>query len=104
MSGYSGQKKHLCAGGKHPAVDNRFCEEYERMRIMLDADTHAVILFNSDFEVVECNRAAVLVMGFDNKAEMQSGFHKRIAESIPPFQSNGKPSIPLSDRLKSAVK
>ena len=71
---------------------------------MFEANPHINILFDSKFKVVECNPAAYKFMGFDSKEDFIEGFIQRISISIPSLQPDGRPSIPLSDRLITAVK
>ena len=74
-----------------------------RMQAMINANPHINILFNERFEVIDCNPAAISFMGFNTKDEMIEGFIKRITESIPPKQSNGRPSVPLPERFKTVM-
>ncbi|MDR2572589.1 MAG: 4Fe-4S dicluster domain-containing protein, partial [Oscillospiraceae bacterium] len=62
------------------------------------------ILFNSDFEAVECNPAAVSFMEFDSKDEALFGFLDKMTRSTPTFQSNGQPSVSIGEKLVTAVK
>ena len=79
-------------------------EENERMQIMLGVGAIIKIMFDSNFEVLDCNVAAVEFMGFESKEELFAGCIERIAQIVPPFQSNGKPSVPVTERLETAVK
>ena len=76
----------------------------ERMQIMLDVNPHINILFNSNFNIIDCNPAAINFMGFKSKQEMLSGFGKRLAESIPEILSNGRHSKPIADWFIIAAK
>ena len=76
----------------------------ERMRVMLDVNPHINIVFNNQFKVFDCNAAAIKFLGYETKEEFIAKFAKRITQSIPPYQSNGRPSIPLSERFATAVK
>jgi len=44
---------------------------------MFETNPHMNILFNSSFEVIDCNPAAFLFMGFDSKEKLLAGFIKR---------------------------
>jgi len=74
------------------------------MSIRFAANPHVNIMFNSDFEVIDCNPAAVQFLGFKTKEEMIAGFAERIAQSIPPVQSEGRTSVSITDRLAVAAK
>ena len=71
---------------------------------MFEVNPHINLLFDSSFTVVDCNPAAIKFMRFNTKEELLNGFLERITKSIPPFQSNGRPSIPLPERFMAVVK
>jgi len=71
---------------------------------MFESNPYINILFDSGFRVVDCNPAAVGFMGFGSKEELHAGFVERMTNSIPAFQSDGRPSIPLIDRLTTAAR
>jgi signal transduction histidine kinase/CheY-like chemotaxis protein len=74
------------------------------IKAMFDSNPHMNILFDDHFRVTDCNPATLHYLGFDSKEELLSGFVEKINRAIPEFQSNGKKSIPLADRLKTTVK
>ena len=76
----------------------------ERMRLILTESPQINFLFDSNFRVIECNPAAVEFMGFKTKEETIAGFAERMTASIPPFQPDGRASIPLAERLITTVK
>jgi len=80
------------------------CEVDGYMRTMLDANPHINILFDSNFKVVDCNPAAMTFMGFATKEEFVAGFVERMTQSIPKFQSDGRPSHTVAGRLMTAAK
>ena len=71
---------------------------------MFESNPHINVLFDSSFRVVDCNPAAFKFMRFDTKEDLLNGFVERMTKSIPEFQANGNPSIPLSVRLITAAK
>jgi len=71
---------------------------------MFESNPYVNVLFDSSFRVVDCNPAGVSFMGFDTKEELLAGFVERMTRSIPAIQPNGHPSIPLAERLMTAVK
>jgi len=79
-------------------------EADERMRTMLDANSHINILFDNNFKVVDCNPAALKFLGFETKEDLFVGLFDRMTKSLPSYQSDGRASVSLSDRLKTAVK
>ena len=77
------------------------CERFE-FKTLFDNSPHATVVFNDHMKMIECNQAAIDFLGFPNREEMDTGFIDAMTKSIPAFQSTGKASIPLMDRLKSA--
>jgi len=61
-------------------------------------------LFDSNFNVVDCNPAALRFMGFETKEEFASGFFERFTKSLPEIQPDGRVSLPLAERLKNAIR
>ncbi|MDR3121983.1 MAG: response regulator, partial [Clostridiales bacterium] len=70
---------------------------------MFEGNPHINVLFDSDGSVIDGNPAAIEYMGFSTKAEMLEKFSDFLADSIPEFQPDGSPSIPLRDRLGAAI-
>jgi len=71
---------------------------------IFDANPQMNALFDSNFNVVDCNPAALRFMGFKTKEEFISGFFERFAKSLPKIQPDGRVSIPVAERLKTALK
>jgi len=71
---------------------------------MFEANPHMNILFDNSFNIIDCNPAAIEFFGFKSKEELLAKFVERMTKSIPEFQSDGRASIPLSERLMIAVK
>jgi PAS domain S-box-containing protein len=72
-------------------------------KAMFESNPHMNILFDSNFRVTDCNPATLHYLGFATKDDLLNGFVEQITRAIPEFQSNGKKSIPLAERLKTAV-
>jgi signal transduction histidine kinase/CheY-like chemotaxis protein/PAS domain-containing protein len=72
-------------------------------RAMFDSNPHINILFDSNFRVTDCNPATLHYLGFESKDELINGFLEHISRAIPEFQSDGKKTTPVMDRLKAAV-
>jgi signal transduction histidine kinase/CheY-like chemotaxis protein len=73
-------------------------------RAIFDCNPHINILLDSNFQVIDCNSAALEFLGFSSKEDLFANFADRVVSAIPEFQADGKPSVPLSDRLQTAVK
>jgi signal transduction histidine kinase/DNA-binding response OmpR family regulator/PAS domain-containing protein len=72
-------------------------------KAMFDSNPHINILFDNKFHVTDCNPAALHYLGFASKEDMINRFVEQISRAIPEYQSNGKKSIPLAERLKTVV-
>ncbi|MCL2208982.1 MAG: ATP-binding protein [Treponema sp.] len=79
-------------------------EADDRMRIMLDANPYINILFNSKFNLIDCNPAAIKYMGFKSKEEMLSGFAEKVSKVLPNVQPDGRQSDTLPGKLSIAAK
>ena len=86
------------------AVMEKSREADERMRTMLDSNPNINILFNSKYQLIDCNLAAVKFLKFETKEDALTGFVERMVKSIPSFQPDGRESIPLAGRLITAAK
>ena len=71
---------------------------------MFESSPQSNILFDSDFNIIDCNPAALRLMGFDTKEEMLVGFSDRLSAGIPEYQPNGRRSLSLSDWAEKAMK
>ena len=71
---------------------------------MIGTTPQAIVLFDSSFNVMDCNPAAVQFMGFKTKEELKAGFFEHFAKSLPKIQPDGRVSIPVAERLKIAAK
>jgi PAS domain S-box-containing protein len=71
---------------------------------MFGANPQMNILFDSEFNVIDCNPAAISYMEFDTKEAMINGFMERFSKSIPAFQSNGRVSLTLAEKFMTAAK
>jgi len=61
-------------------------------------------MLDNSFKVIDCNPAAYKFMGFETKDEMLAGFTEKLVQSIPEFQPDGSPSVPMANRLMTAAK
>ena len=71
---------------------------------MFEANPQINILFDGRFKVIGCNPAAITFFNFDTKEELIAGLLERLINSIPAFQPDGRVSVPLSERLVTAVR
>jgi len=71
---------------------------------IIETNPQINVLFDSSFNVFDCNPAALRFMGFETKEEFFTGFYDRFTNSLPKIQPDGRVSIPVSERLKIAAK
>ena len=79
-------------------------EADDRMKVMLNANSNVNIIFNSRFQIVDCNTAAIKSLGFETKEEMIAGFSEKLTKCIPAYQSYGRASIPFAERFTTVMK
>ena len=75
----------------------------DRFKIMFDSNPYINLLFNSRFEVIDCNSVALDFMGFESKEQMSAGFAERVTKSLPKIQPDGRITTSLKERLLAAV-
>ena len=81
----------------------RIIELGERIQLMLIANPQANILFDSNFKVMDCNPAAIKVMGFNSREDLFERFIEHINSNRPKLFSNGQPSVSVMERLAMAA-
>ena len=89
---------------EHTKIIRELQEAQLTTSAMFGANPHINVLFDSRFNVIDCNPAAVSFMGFKSKEELLAGFVDRISQSIPRFQPDGRKSTSLVEKLELAVK
>ena len=70
---------------------------------IFESNPHMNVMFDSDFRVIDCNPSAYRYVGFNSKEELLGGFTEWLTNSIPLYQSNGRPSRTISEVLMTAV-
>ncbi|MCL2821238.1 MAG: ATP-binding protein [Oscillospiraceae bacterium] len=70
---------------------------------MFDSNPQINILFDSNFNVIDCNPVSLEFFGFDTKEEFKEGLLIRLRDSIPEYQPDGKPSAPLVNEFNKAI-
>ncbi|MDR1663974.1 MAG: response regulator [Clostridiales bacterium] len=78
------------------AQSAKILEEHERFKLMLDANPLASRLWTRDYELFDCNEAAVKLFGLKNKQE----YLDRYFELSPEYQPDGQPT---RDKIKALV-
>ncbi|MCL2867030.1 MAG: PAS domain-containing protein, partial [Clostridia bacterium] len=85
-------------------VTQRQREADDLMRQIIESNPQMTILFDDDFNVIECNPTALLFMGFASKEDMFSALAKRSRNIMPDFRSNEWASTMMIERLITAAK
>jgi PAS domain S-box-containing protein len=71
---------------------------------MFEANPQINILFDDNFNVIDCNPGAVGFLGFKTKEELFDGFIDRVNKNIPEIMSNGQRSLSLREQLEIAAR
>ena len=75
----------------------------ETRRSMFKNSPHNCIMFDSAFQVLDCNPATLTFFGFTSVEDFRRDFVSLMVTAIPERQADGAPSVPLWERLVSAV-
>ncbi|MCL2627127.1 MAG: ATP-binding protein [Oscillospiraceae bacterium] len=70
---------------------------------MFASNPYINILFDKNFNVIDCNPVSLSYFGFESKTELINGFMERLVKSIPEYQSDGSPTAPLIEAFMTAV-
>jgi len=84
-------------------MSSKVNEANERTSYMFNSSPQANILFNSDFNVIDCNPAAMEFLRVKSKTQLILGFSDIINKSIPEYQRDGQNSIPFYEKLSEAA-
>jgi len=71
----------------------------ERVQLMFDAAPFAVNMLDKDYNIVDCNQAALTMFGMTGKDEYIAKFH----ECSPEYQPNGEPSADMWRKYRETV-
>ena len=74
------------------------------MSSMFEANPHMNVLFDSKFNIVDFNPAAMEFMDYETKEQMRAEFMTSLIKGIPEYHSNGRPTVPLSQRFATTIK
>jgi len=72
--------------------------------VILETNPQMNALFDSNFNIIDCNPAALHFMNFKTKKEFIARFFERFSKSLPEIQPDGRVSIPVVERLKNAAR
>jgi signal transduction histidine kinase/CheY-like chemotaxis protein/HPt (histidine-containing phosphotransfer) domain-containing protein/ferredoxin len=103
---YKGED-HVAAYLRDLREQKRMMQEIATAQIttaaMFGTNPQINVLFNADFNVIDCNPIAVSFMGFETKEAMLAGFIELVTKNTPDFQPDGQLSLTLIERLTIAV-
>jgi signal transduction histidine kinase/FixJ family two-component response regulator/PAS domain-containing protein len=88
---------------KYEETNQSLEDERASSAAILDSNPHINVLFDKQFHVIACNKAALDFLEFDSQEELEQGFNARMAQIIPSFQSSGKRSASIHERLMVAA-
>jgi len=71
---------------------------------MFEANPQINILFNSKMQVIDCNPGALKFMKFETKQSLLDNFVDFMQTNLLPVMSDGRPALPLAERLMIAAK
>ncbi|MDL2257632.1 response regulator [Eubacteriales bacterium OttesenSCG-928-K08] len=71
---------------------------------VFDANPYVNILFDKDLNAIDCNPATVAYLGFETKEQLLAGILPLIHKNMPDYQPDGKPSVPLTERIAQTIK
>ena len=71
--------------------------------MMVDMSPCITVVLSAELEALNCNETAVDYLGYKSKEELLSSFLSDLNNSIPAFQPDASPTIPLKTRIKYVV-
>jgi signal transduction histidine kinase/DNA-binding response OmpR family regulator len=75
----------------------------ESFKALVRETPNISLMFDDTLHFIDCNEAAVLLLDFKDKASALANFFTKLEEYTQPTQSDGKPSVPIKERLKIAA-
>jgi signal transduction histidine kinase/DNA-binding response OmpR family regulator/PAS domain-containing protein len=94
---FSNEQNKLLASKKELELQQR------QAALLVDSSPTAILVFDNQFQIVNCNVEAVTILGFASQEDLMENLKDRLKEIIPPFQPGGQPSETLFARLATAV-
>jgi len=85
-------------------ANERMTAAHSTTSAMFESNPHINILFDSNFNLIDCNPASLIFMGCETKEELIGSFVERMAKFLPEHQPDGRRTLPLAERLMMAAK
>ncbi|MDR2421567.1 MAG: response regulator [Oscillospiraceae bacterium] len=70
---------------------------------IFEGSPYVSVLFDKDFNLIDCNDAAAEYIGASSREELLAGFGRLAGYIIPERQPGGERSVPLAVRLRTAL-
>ena len=77
-------------------------EERQASQAIYDSNPQINFIITLDYEVIDCNPAALRFYGYDNKEELKTSVLAKLNSSILKKMPNGADSIPIGERIADA--
>ena len=71
--------------------------------IMVDLSPCFAVILSAELEPIDCNETAVKYLEYTSKEDLTEHVMADFAESIPPFQPDASPTIPIPARIEYVV-
>jgi PAS domain S-box-containing protein len=87
----------------HVAVRNLESER-QSSQALFDANPNVGMIFDDQFQVIDCNPAAMEYYGFSDKEDFRSDFFRVLRDCIPQTQTSGEYTTPFDERVRLALR
>ena len=98
---YKNQELSMAALGQIAAYE-KMHEADTRMLMILNANPHITLLFNSSYALVDCNPAAIAYFNLKSRDDLLANFEDLLKSYLPEIQPSGL-NLSLMDRLSEAM-
>ena len=78
-------------------------DETQTTSSIFHGNPHQTALFDSDFNMIDCNQAMIEFLGLPDKETAINNQAEIFASMIPPMYRNGRPSLSFTNRLEQVL-
>jgi signal transduction histidine kinase/DNA-binding response OmpR family regulator/PAS domain-containing protein len=75
----------------------------ESFSALVQENPNIGLMFDAELRLIDCNPSFMNIFGFKTKEEALSGFYTVVPPCILPVQKDGRPSMSVAERLKTAL-
>jgi PAS domain S-box-containing protein len=86
------------------SLENAKNEADKQTRLIVNSTPRICILFDSEYNLVDCNPATTQLLGFSTKEETLAGFIQRVEETTLTYQGEGHSYMLVTDWAAAAAK